>query len=154
MNLSKILGSLIIMISLFSYGFIKNINMLMSIKTNKDFEIFLINLKIKIQITSKSIQEIIDSSIDDFSLKFKSNKGDLNNFCYNNFANRIDFENNRYFFENLGKTDKNSQILAIEIQLEICRKRIEEEEKIYREKSKINLIFYSFVGVIIVMIFV
>lgn len=123
-----------------------------NVKIFKEFEIFLLNFSNKIKITSYSLNEIIDNGSDEFSKKLKLFKGNYKEFCLNNFTKKSDVEICDNFFKNLGKTDKNGQLLLIETQLEICKRRILEENEQYKEKSKINLVFYSFIGIALVMI--
>lgn len=110
---------------------------------------FLQTLRKHIYFYSFSLEDIFENSNDLFSLKMKE-KSSLDMV----FAKKEDNLSLKIFLENLGRTDKAEQISNIDNETRYCDLRIKEEQEILKEKTKLNLIFYSFIGLAISLILV
>ncbi len=124
------------------YGVQKTMKVKYSLSCLKEYNIFLSNLKKYIYFYSFSLSEIYEHSGDCFSLAMKQNQK-----IEDYFENKEDGKTVKVFLSNLGRTDKEEQLSCIDMQIEFCMARIEEEGKGLKEKAKTNLLFYSFIGV-------
>lgn len=127
-----------------------------SINNLQDLKVFLINLKSQLYFSRFSLEEIILESNDEFSQKIKNTKNWQNkNHCVlikNQMSMQRDKENVENFFANFGKTDIDQQMLNIDYELAYINERIREEKTEFKEKSRVNMVFYLFLGVAIVLV--
>ncbi len=138
-----------IIVALTSVGLKKSFSYMSNINDFRQYKIFLLNMKKYISTSSLTVYEIIEQSEDEFSTLLKKNAktGDYKNACQNLFLNKDDKRDMCYFFEKLGRSTREEQIADIDMQIKNCEDRIGEEKETYKEKAKVNIMFYSFIGI-------
>ena len=109
------------------------------------------NLRKHINFHNLTIKEIFDNSQDVFSQALRKNRK-IN--CQDFFKNLQDCLDVQDFFEKLGRCERGEQLNKINTQEQFCMQRIKEEREKLKEKARLNLIFYSFIGFAISLILV
>ena len=147
MNYLKFLGCVLICSSASCFGIYKTFTQKEKLNCFLQYKIFLQNIKKHIYFHSFCLNEIFEYSSDIFSKNML-----LNSDCYNFFNDKDDIKTVELFLNNLGKTDIDEQLTSIDYQLVFCEERIKEEKLKLNDKSKTNLIFYSFLGLAISLV--
>ncbi len=150
MSLLKILGSGLLIVSLSLVGLAKSYNMIANVKLLSNYKLFLTQIKNQIKLSSFSIIEIIENSSDEISRKIKEcpTWKRKSTSEYAELFQEKDKENVSFFLSSLGRLGKDEQIKNIDLQIEYITSRIKEEKEIFKEKSRVNIVFYSFLGVL------
>lgn len=122
------------------------------------FKEFLCAVRTKINFTSMELSEILKDNKDELSrrilLGFNQNNisESFSIACKEFFQNEDDKKMAEAFLTELGRTDARDQIINIEMYLESTGLKITEARAAAKSKSKVNLMFFTFLSITVVMI--
>ncbi|MEG1426228.1 MAG: hypothetical protein RSC76_00925 [Oscillospiraceae bacterium] len=127
----------------------------------KIFRDFLIGLKAQISFSSFSLEEFVTGNgKNGFStallsaLKKDGIPQAYENTARNFFTFHGDAEMAIAFLLDFGRTDLENQLFNLRRYIDLIDTKIEETSAQYREKSKVNLLFYSFIGVAVALVLI
>lgn len=158
MSCIKQISLIIIVISFSFIGYLKTIKLRTRLKTLEVFLEFLQYIKTEISYSSLSLYEIISTSNNDFSREiikkslYFSLPTAFSKVCNSFFVNKCDTELALKFMEEFGRYDIESQTEIIDISVNKIVQNITYQKSYISQKSKINIVFYSFLGIAIALI--
>lgn len=160
MNFLKEIGIATIVISFSFIGFLKTYRLKRRLENLENFSCFLHNVKSEIAFQSLSLHQIITSSKDEFAKELNKHlvyftvPKSLKKACESYFINEEDKLMAVKITEEFGKYDSQSQVEFIDMNIEKISKIIENQTLQIKEKAKVNLIFYSFLGIAIALVLI
>lgn len=158
MNCLKEIGIITIILCFSFIGILKTYRLKKRLEKLEEFLDFLQNVKSEIAFSSLSLHEIISSSNNEFANQVNKNlvffavPTAIKKACQSYFINEEDMNLACKITDEFGKYDSESQTQFIENNIEKIRKMTEKEKSEIKEKTKVNLVFYSFLGLAIAIV--